>query len=178
MNFFDYEVKHEMNLVSELVQKIRWFKQYFQIPKELFTTSNVLIATYGNKLEKYKDFISTSTKANAISFVSIHDIHRFDNHLCYKICSNVKQNSESEEDTDSSSSSSSSQSDERTVFETKNSINDCYVLFDIDSDAITQSMTRSGLRFELIEQKSNELNQYKCNNFHKNFWRTKSMLNK
>lgn len=164
MAFFDYEVKREMSVIRELVQKIRWFRQYFQIPKHLLA-SEVLIAVYGNRLEKYKRLIETTAKVSGIRFVSIHDIHRYDNHFCYKITANDGKRFESDSDSDSDSVSHS---------EVKNSFDDCYLLFDIDLESLIESMNRSNLQPQVIQQKSDQLKQNKCSNFHTNYWKTKS----
>ena len=160
MNYFDFDVKQEMRLIDGIVQKIRWFKQNFQIPKTLFT-SDVLIAINGNYLEKYQNLIKSSAKVNGIRFVSIHDIHRYDKHFCYKIHLEDNQNPLNSEQTDEDIQ--------------KRSVDDCYLLFDIDMKSLLSSLSESGVKQEIIDQKSIELNQYKCNNFHKNFWRTKSL---
>ena len=96
--------------------------------------------------------------------MSIHDIHRYDKHFCYKIQLEDNRRTDSCE-----------QQTNEDISLQKNSPEDCYVLFDIDLDSLMSSMSESGLKPETIEEKFNELNENKCIHFHKNFWKTKSL---
>jgi len=143
---FDHSLQDEMKLVNAIIKKIRWFKVYFSVPKDLLQ-NDILIAVNGHYLEDYQSFIKTASKVNGIKFICLHDIHKYYEHFCYKV--------ETEEVMEQSSL-------------------EVYVLFDVDYESICKSMSKSGLKPENLNSKSLELKEFECKNFSKNYKKAKS----
>ncbi len=142
---FDYGIQNEMKLVKAIVKKIRWFTAYFKVPKSLIQ-NDILIALNDHHLETYLTFIKTASKVNRIKFISLHEIHKYNKHFCYKIEIEDKDKEGLERNSD-----------------------EIYVLFGVDYESIYESMSRSGIKPESLNSKSLELREFECKNFYKNY---------
>lgn len=74
--FDDHLVNEEMDLLTEIITKIRMFKSEFLKPKE---ECQIIIASNGS-LEKYKSVVQRLTFGNQVNFIEPNEISKYEDY--------------------------------------------------------------------------------------------------
>ncbi|CAG2110843.1 unnamed protein product [Medioppia subpectinata] len=171
MKAFDYAVGDDMRTVEAVIQQIRSLRQTYKLPKSLLREKTVLLATNGQRLDSYRRLIASAAAVRAVELVSVHDIHRYDSYLCFKV-----DVTDGESDGQRSGTTSSDDSDSPAIDDNcEHRYDDCYLLVDVDTDFVRAQLSVSGVKHDVVDTTARELERYKCHNFHQNYWKTSSM---